>query len=57
MSTPQRPDTTVAAYAERWLQAQPLRLSSRRTYERYLREAIAALLDLVVTSPRCCGGP
>lgn len=32
---PQRAKLTLAAYAERWLQ--PLRLSSRRTYEIYLR--------------------
>lgn len=60
---PQRAKLTLAAYAERWLQ--PLRLSSRRTYEIYLRMRILPALGAralgapgpVVTSPRCGGGP
>ena len=41
---PQRAKLTLAAYAERWLAAQPLRPSSRRTYEIYLRTRILAAL-------------
>jgi integrase len=41
---PQRAKLTLAAYAERWLAAQPLRPSSRRTYEIYLRTRIVPAL-------------
>ncbi len=41
---PQRAKLTLAAYAERWLAAQPLRPSSRRTYEIYLRTRVLPVL-------------
>jgi integrase len=41
---PQRAKLTLAAYAERWLQAQLLRPASRRTYEIYLRTRILPAL-------------
>jgi integrase len=41
---PQRAKLTLGAYAERWLAAQPLRPSSRRTYEIYLRTRILPAL-------------
>lgn len=41
---PQRAKLTLAVYAERWLAAQPLRPSSRRTYEIYLRTRILPAL-------------
>jgi integrase len=41
---PQRAKLTLAAYAERWLHAQPLRPSSLRTYEIYLRTRILPAL-------------
>lgn len=41
---PQRAKLTVGAYAGRWLVAQPLRPSSRRTYEIYLRTRIVPAL-------------
>lgn len=41
---PQRAKLTVGAYADRWLAAQPLRPSSRRTYEIYLRTRIVPAL-------------
>jgi integrase len=41
---PQRAKLTLAAYAERWLAAQPLRPASRRTYEVYLRTRILPAL-------------
>lgn len=41
---PQRARLTLSAYAERWLAAQPLRPSSRRTYEIYLRTRILPAL-------------
>jgi len=41
---PQRAKLTLTAYAERWLAAQPLRPSSRRTYDIYLRTRIQPAL-------------
>jgi len=41
---PQRAKLTLANYAERWLAAQTLRPSSRRTYEIYLRTRILPAL-------------
>lgn len=41
---PQRAKLSLSAYAERWLAAQPLRPSSRRTYEIYLRTRILPAL-------------
>ena len=41
---PQRAKLTLVAYADRWLASQPLRPSSRRTYEIYLRTRILPAL-------------